>query len=932
MLLTSSSSRTCVASRRRRAVAAGCTFALLACAATAQAPTDRVVVRAHYADETQLARILPLLGHAQVSREKGLLRVDADAQLRKALVDAGLRVEIDADATAGLFQLAAAERRGMKSIPNYACYRTVEETDASMQSLAAAHPDLVEVVEIGDSWQRQAGSGGYRLKVVRATNRNAAGSKPKLFVMSSVHAREYTPAELATRFVEELVQGYGSDPEATWLLDHHEVHALLQANPDGRKRAETGLSWRKNTNSNHCGGGNSAGVDLNRNYPFEWGNWNGSSGSACSDTFRGPSPASEPETQAVTQYVRSQFDDTRGEPLSAPADVDTQGLFFDIHSYSRLVLWPWGFTATPAPNAAAFQALGRRLAWFNDYTPQAAVGLYPTDGTTDDFAYGELGLPAYTFELGTAFFQDCASFQNTILPHNRNALRYALRAARAPYRWPFGPDVHGLSVSPDLVLPGEGFTVSATADDARQKLGSFSESGPVPAVQAILGGIAGFVPPWTEGADGVALVADDGAFDAPVESVSASLDSNGLAVGRHLVWLQAVDAAGHAGPPAAAFVDVVAPEQVAQLSGRVRQVGTLAPLAATVRAGAYSTVTDPASGAYARRLLAGSYDIAVSAPGHEGMILSAQSAPGGASLVRDFVLYRLCPRLEDPVEVGAPTPFTAATPWTRRASGGSNGDGVWLQSASGNYANNLNASLTSPTLDLSGYTDPVLSFDQRCDTEATYDFGRVEVSVNNGASWSEVFRCDGETQWRRVELPLPQLAGIAQARVRFRFTSAARWWPAAGRWTTSCCSPVGRPVAPGRACRRSRSASSRRRRRASSPGSRRCCSGRRPARRAARWTWRTAAARPHWRSASWPAGSAASRRPAVGPSPCPVRPPTAAAAGTRRRSSRCCRGSHRSPTASNDPATVLALTPDQREGRAMRRAGRPTRSRKRLKT
>jgi len=70
--------------------------------------------------------------------------------------------------------------------------------------------------------------------------------------MASIHAREYATAELVTRFGEYLVQSYGLDPDVTWLLDHHEVHLMLHSNPDGRKNAEIGLSWRKNTNNNYC--------------------------------------------------------------------------------------------------------------------------------------------------------------------------------------------------------------------------------------------------------------------------------------------------------------------------------------------------------------------------------------------------------------------------------------------------------------------------------------------------------------------------------------------------------------------------------------------------------------------------------------------------------------------------------------------------------
>jgi carboxypeptidase T len=745
------------------------------CAASASpaAPVDGApepsfdVVRAWFDDPARLDAISHLLGHAQIDRGKGLLRTEADAELRKALEQAGFRVETDAEATARVMQMQRA-MSGDRSIAGYACYRTVEETRDDIDALAAAYPGLLAVNVIGQSWQ----SPGYALQVAVATNTSIPGPKPKLFMLSSIHAREYTPAELATRFIEDLVLGHGNDAEATWLLDHHEIHAVLQGNPDGRKRAETGLLWRKNHNTLHCGGGNSAGVDLNRNYPFAWGQYNGSSGDACSQTFRGPASASEPETQAIINYVREQFADMRGDGLNDPAPDHTQGMFLDIHSYSELVLWPWGFTQALAPNGAALAKLGRRLAWFNNYTAEQAIGLYATDGTTDDFAYGDLGLPAFTFELGTAFFQDCASFENRIYPDNTAALRYAARTLDAPYRLAFGPDAFDLAVAPDLVLPGQPVTVRATLDDSRQQTRVTGASGPVPPVQNVQAATAWLgIPPWQSGATAVAMQADDGSFDSPREIASTAIDTSGLAPGTHLLFVQGRDADGNDGAPNAAFVEVIAAENAVQLQGVVRQAGSGTALQADVRSGRFETQSDPATGAYSRLLRPGTFDLEVSAADHETAFLFGLPGSAGSTVIRNVELFQLCTLLEDPVEIGITSPLTAQLPWTRRTGAGNGGGAAWLQSASGNYANNINASLTSPVLDLDGYESPSLRFDSRCDTERNYDFGLVEISTNGGANWAEVFRCHGDPAWRSIELALPGLANAASARLRFRFTS-----------------------------------------------------------------------------------------------------------------------------------------------------------------
>jgi carboxypeptidase T len=419
---------------------------------------------------------------------------------------------------------------GARSIPSYACYETVEESFAQAQALAAAKPQLASWIDAGNSWQKASGSGGYDLGVLKLSNAAVAPppgqSKPKLFINSAIHAREYATAPLVLEFARQLVNGHGVDADATWVLDHHELHLMLHTNPDGRKRAETGLSWRKNTNNNHCANSNTRGVDLNRNFSHSWNvtNGEGSSGSACSLTYRGPSAGSEPETQAVEAYVRSLWPDRRGPNPGDAAPADTSGIHLDIHSFSQLVLWPWGDSASPAPNGAALATLGRRFAWFNGYTPMQSVGLYPTDGTSDAVSYGELGVPAYTFELGTSFFESCATFTSSIKPGNLPALMYAAKVVRTPYLTPSGPQITELSwLDSGVVAPGGAAKLQATASDLR-----FNQSEGSEATQAIAGAEAYVdTPPWLPGAVALPLSAGDGRFDAPTEALAGSCPRRG---------------------------------------------------------------------------------------------------------------------------------------------------------------------------------------------------------------------------------------------------------------------------------------------------------------------------------------------------------------------------------------------------------------------
>ncbi len=165
--------------------------------------------------------------------------------------------------------------------------------------------------------------------------------------------REYATAELATRFAEQLVAGYNVDPDITWLLDYTEIHILAHANPDGRKMAETGQSWRKNTDrDDSCNVPSSWGVDLNRNSSFKW-KMGGSSANACDLTYHGPAMKSEPETQAIEDYATAIFGDQRGPNDTDVVPATTAGLFISLHSYGGLVLYPWGWTTTASAQSRA---------------------------------------------------------------------------------------------------------------------------------------------------------------------------------------------------------------------------------------------------------------------------------------------------------------------------------------------------------------------------------------------------------------------------------------------------------------------------------------------------------------------------------------------------------------------------------------------------
>lgn len=343
---------------------------------TASGNSKKQIVRVYFPDRYTANKIFlsfeGMILETNYEKKYHIMAVTPDEM--DLLINTGLKLEIDKKEIppASLVPQAVTT----PGITGFPCYETVEETYAEAQAIADENPGLASWIDVGDSWEKTAGLGGYDMMVLVLTNASISGDKPKFFATAAIHAREYTGAPLCLHFAKYLVDNYGIDADVTWILDYHEIHLMFHTNPDGRKQAEAGLSWRKNTNQNYCGATSSnRGADLNRNYEFQWGCCSESSGNACDDEYRGPSPVSEPEIQAVEAYMRSIFPDQRGPGSNDAAPDNATGVFIDFHSYSELVIWPWGYTPSSAPNGVQMRTLGRKFAYWNGYTPDQGAGM-----------------------------------------------------------------------------------------------------------------------------------------------------------------------------------------------------------------------------------------------------------------------------------------------------------------------------------------------------------------------------------------------------------------------------------------------------------------------------------------------------------------------------------------------------------------------------
>ena len=450
--------------------------------------------------------------------------------------------------------------------------------------------------------------------MARITNELAAGPKTgRFFVDGGLHAREIPTPELAKAFIETLVGGYGVNPDITWLLDQREIYVALTSNPDGRALVELGLGseppytgnpwyWRKNGNNSISGSAACAwpptasshyGIDLNRNHIFKWNISGGGSTVVCEQDYRGPSAGSEPEILAYENFVRSIIPDQRPPGDNDPAPLDATGFLINLHNYTDgVILVPWGWTTALAPNNAQLVAIANKMRTYTTapvYTWQ--YSLYPVSGNTRDWAYGELGVPAYVIELyGNDFFTTCGLLPgiiNNMLP----LLRYAASISDRPYMRVYGPDARSVAASPASLPSGGALTVTAQINDTQ------NGSQAIAAAELYLVRQGGPTP--DDPGAGTPMAAADGSFNSTVENVTATVSTAGLGRGRYTALVRGKDVGNNWGPFSAAPFEVTCFFADLNCSGQVDVLDiTLAAegLMAAWQHGAYDDVFDVNNG------------------------------------------------------------------------------------------------------------------------------------------------------------------------------------------------------------------------------------------------------------------------------------------------------------------------------------------------
>lgn len=336
-------------------------------------------------------------------------------------------------------------------------YMTADEVESALVNLQALHLDLVTLIELPHlTWENRI---SHAVRIRAGTNTDRIG----VLFTGSIHAREWGGSDICVNFLVNLINAYRAGSELTYggksfpadqvraILENLDVFVFPDVNPDGKHYSQTydpnsgghqHFWWRKNRNPNTNAGTSSQGVDLNRNFDFLWSSGIGTSSNPSSFTYKGQSAFSEPETR----NVRYLFD-----------TYPNIGYFVDVHSYGGLILYNWGDdnnqTIDPEQNylnpiyngkrgnlndtiygefistqdkdriIRLAERMNNALAAVRgeNYTVQQSVGLYPTSGTSDDYAFSRhivnrlhRKIYAYTIEFGQEFVPPFSEMSNII--------------------------------------------------------------------------------------------------------------------------------------------------------------------------------------------------------------------------------------------------------------------------------------------------------------------------------------------------------------------------------------------------------------------------------------------------------------------------------------------------------------------------------------
>jgi hypothetical protein len=647
-------------------------------------------------------------------------------------------------------------------------YLDEQESADAMERIANDYPSIAQRIEYSDPSREGRTITGLKI----SDNVGTEEAEPTILFVSQHHAREVMTPEVIVDFADELTQQYGIDEEVTRWVDENEIYLFPCHNPDGTDYVfNVNSNWRKNRRDN---GDGSFGVDPNRNYPFQWNGCGGSSGTPSSNTYRGPSPGSEPITQGLIEIT----EDVR------PA------ISLTYHTYGEYVLHPFG--CDPAlpddPDRRAHRDIGSTLAmqvetdsgtgYYRMGTPPEL--LYGVDGDSDGWLHGIGGTVAFTIEMssGSQGFQpDYDTWRDDTVERNLHGMRYLLRRlADGAVTGQVRDACTGDPLSAEVGVAEQTFTQGQEPRTSEPETGFFHRI-LIPGEYTWYGELDGYLRQ-----------------DWPVEVGHAPVSRDLWLVpsGSHALEVRdfrVADGDGDAdgqldpGEQAELFVEAIATGEA--VSGVTATLTSDDPYLVILD----DTVTlpDMAAGAVAESQDAFLVEVLEDAPdGYDAEVTVTFTA--AETLCRDTSeeVVRLtkgfpsCPFVSEPLDEDPL--WTVTGPgggWEYGDPQGSGGNGgpvdahtgsaVYGTVLDGNYGSSAGEFvLETEPFDLQGLRDAELRFWRWLNNEPGYDPARVEVSVDQD-SWTEVWSGFGrDTRWEEYRIDMPEFVDDAE-RVWVRF-------------------------------------------------------------------------------------------------------------------------------------------------------------------
>ena len=260
---------------------------------------------------------------------------------------------------------------------------------AQLNARAASYPSICTVVDLTATYGTPATANGRHMYAAKISdNVNAQEDEPTFLIVGTHHAREVNAPTVVLDTMDRLLAGYGVDPQITNLVNKYEIWVAPVWNPDGYDYVfTTNNLWRKNRRNN----GTSFGVDQNRNYPIGWTAACAGSTSPSSDTYKGPSAGSEPETQTMIAFSNDRnFDKV-----------------IDYHSYGQETLFSYLCLTHPLT-----AWLGQEAAAMATASGYAGATRAPSaEGEEEEDQLAHRGSLAFLTEVGLDFQPTYASAQ-----------------------------------------------------------------------------------------------------------------------------------------------------------------------------------------------------------------------------------------------------------------------------------------------------------------------------------------------------------------------------------------------------------------------------------------------------------------------------------------------------------------------------------------